>query len=141
MGMKSVTTAMLLRIAAAISAVFTAGHAMGGLKKWSPIGDNEVLRQMTTVHFQTMGATRSYLDFYLGFGWSVTVAMALHSILLWQLASPARVNGALVRPMIGTFILAIFASGAIAWWFIFPLPAIFSAALLVPLVWAYVIAR
>jgi hypothetical protein len=114
---------------------------MGGLKRWSPMGDNEVLRQMTDVHFQTMGANRSYLDFFLGFGWSITVAMVLQSVLLWQLASLARVNVALARPMIGIFILAIFAGGAIAWRFIFPLPAIFSAALLVPLIWAYIVAR
>ncbi len=126
-----------LRIAAVISALFTVGHSLGGLKQWSPMGDNDVLRQMKAVHFQTMGASRSYLDFYLGFGWSISIAMALQTFLLWQIASLARDNAAIVRPMTASFILATIASAVISWRFLFPVPALFAIALLVPLVWAY----
>jgi hypothetical protein len=132
------TTAVLLRISAAISLLFAIGHSLGGLKKWSPMGENEVLKAMETVRFDTMGANRSYLDFFLGFGWSLSVAMLLQSVLLWQLASLARSNAAQVRPMIAAFALATLASGAIAWSFIFPVPALFSGALLIALVGAYV---
>src|SRR5262249_16620078 len=66
----AMTTTLLLRIASVVSLVFTAGHSLGGLRKWSPMGDNDVLRAMTAVRFDTMGANRSYLDFFLGFGWS-----------------------------------------------------------------------
>ncbi len=135
------TTVILLRAAAVISAIFTAGHTMGGLKKWSPMGDNDVLRQMTNIHFDTMAVSRSYSDFYLGFGWTIAISMALQTVLLWQLASLARTDAAAVRPMIAAFILAIAASGVIAWRFIFPIPALFSLALLVPLIWAYAVAR
>ena len=135
------TPTLLLRIAAGILALFTVGHSFGGLQKWSPMGDNEVLRQMTNVHFQTMGVNRSYLDFYVGFGWSLTVAMLLQTVLLWQVASLARVDVARARPMILTFVVATVVSAAIAWRFIFPLPALFSVALLIPLLWAYMIAR
>lgn len=114
---------------------------MGGLKKWSPIGDNEVLRQMTDIRFETMGVSRSFLDFYTGFGWSLSVAMLLQTVLLWQLASLARTHAPLVRPMVGAFILEVSASAVIAWRFLFPVPALFSLALLVPLSWAYIVAR
>jgi ABC-type polysaccharide/polyol phosphate export permease len=80
------------------------------------MGENEVLKAMETVRFDTMGVNRSYLDFYLGFGWSLSVAMLLQSVLLWQLASLARSNAAEVRPMV---------------------PALFSGALLIVLVAAY----
>ena len=33
---------------------------------------------MTAVRFDTMGASRSYLDFFMGFGWSISVAMAAY---------------------------------------------------------------
>ncbi len=82
-------TMVLLRIAAIISVLFTAGHTLGGMERWSPMGENDVLKAMTTVRFDTMGANRSYLDFYMGFGWSISVAMLLQSVLLWQLASLA----------------------------------------------------
>ncbi len=134
------SSVIALRIAAGISALFTAGHSMGGLKKWSPMGENDVLKRMTDVHFQTMGANRSYLDFFLGFGWSISIAMVLQTVLLWQLGSLARDNALAARPMIAAFILATIASGIIAWRYIFPLPALFSLALLVPLIWAYLAA-
>jgi hypothetical protein len=131
------TTAVLLRISAVISLLFAAGHSLGGLKRWSPMGENEVLKAMETVRFDTMGVNRSYLDFFMGFGWSLSVAMLLQSVLLWQLASLARSDAAQVRPMIAAFALATLAGGVIAWLFIFPVPALFSGALLIVLVAAY----
>ncbi len=132
------TTTLLLRISAVISLLFAVGHSLGGLKRWSPIGETEVLKSMETVRFDTMGVSRSYLDFYLGFGWSLSVGMLLQSALLWQLASVARADARPVRPMIAAFALATIASGAIAWHFIFPVPALFSAVLLIVLVAAYI---
>jgi hypothetical protein len=131
------TTTVLLRISAIISLVFALGHSPGGLKRWSPMGDNEVLKAMETIRFDTMGADRSYLDFFMGFGWSLSVAMLLQSVLLWQLGSLARTNTAQVRPMIAAFAVATLAGGIIAWLFIFPVPALFSAALLIVLAVAY----
>jgi hypothetical protein len=135
------TTTLLLRIASIISLVFTAGHTLGGLKKWSPMGDNEVLKAMSAVRFDTMGANRSYLDFFMGFGWSISVAMLLQTVLLWQLASLALTDSGRIRPMIAVFALATLASGLIAWRFIFPMPALFSSALVIVLAAAYVVAR
>lgn len=133
-------TMLWLRVASGISLLFTAGHTLGGLKLWSPTGDNEVLRQMTAVHFDVQGVSRSYFDFFMGFGWSLSVAMVLQTVLLWQLASTARTNPAAVRPMIAVFAAATVASGVIAWRFIFPVPALFSAALFIPLAVAFVAA-
>jgi len=134
-------TTLFLRIASVISLIFTLGHTAGGLRKWSPMGDNEVLRAMTAVRFDTMGANRSYLDFYMGFGWSIAVAMIMQTVLLWQMASIARTDPASVRPMIAVIALATVASGVIAWRFIFPVPALFSSVLLIPLAGAFVVAR
>lgn len=135
------TRTLLLRIASVILLLFTAGHSMGGLKKWSPMGDNDVLRSMTAVHFDTMGVSRSYFDFFMGFGWSISVAMLLQTVLLWQMASLARNNSANVRPMIATFALATLASFALAWRFLFPVPALFCLVLLAVLVAAYAVPR
>jgi hypothetical protein len=135
------TTTLLLRIASVISLLFTAGHTLGGLKEWSPMGENEVLKAMTTVRFEAMGVNRSYLDFFMGFGWSISVAMLLQTVLLWQIASLASTDAARVRPMIAVFALATLASGVIAWRFIFPVPALFSAVLLIVLMAAYVVAQ
>ena len=134
------TTTLWLRIASVISLLFTVGHSLGGLKRWSPMGDNAVLQQMTAVRFDVMGASHSYLDFYMGFGWSLGIAMLLQTVLLWQMASLARTNAPGVRPMIIVFALATLASGVIAWRLILAVPALFSAALVAALVAAYVTA-
>jgi hypothetical protein len=135
------TAKLMLRIAAGISLLFTLGHSLGGLKLWSPIGSNAVLQAMKDVPFRTMGVNRTYLDFYRGFGWSLSVAMLLQTVLLWQLASLARADAASVRPLIAAFIAATLAGAVISWRFLFPIPALFSLALLIPLVWAYLLAR
>jgi hypothetical protein len=135
------TTTLRLRIAALIALLFAAGHSLGGLGKWSPTDDNAVLRAMTDFHFRTMGVTRSYLDFYLGLGWSVSVFMLLQAVLLWQISSLARRDAVQVRPMIAAFALANLAGGIIASVFIFPVPVAFSAALLIALVAAWLAPR
>lgn len=136
------TTTLWLRISSTVSLLFAAGHTLGGLKYWSPMGDNTVLQAMRTDRFDTMGANRSYFDFYMGFGWSLSVAGVMQAILLWQLATLARTDALGVRPMIAVIGLATAASGIIAWRFIFPVPALFSLVLVATLAVAYaVVAR
>jgi hypothetical protein len=132
------TATLFLRISAVISLLFAVGHSFGGTKKWSPMGDNEVLKAMADVRFDVMGTSRSYLDFFMGFGWSISIALGLQSVLLWQLAAMAQSDAAQTKPMIAAFALASLASGLIAWRFILPVPALFSVVLLMVLVAAYV---
>jgi hypothetical protein len=135
------TTTLWLRISSVIALLFAAGHTLGGLKYWSPMGDNRVLQAMRTVRFDTMGANRSYFDFYLGFGYSLSVTEIMQAVLLWQLAALARTDALRVRPMIGVIALATAVCGVIAYRFIFPLPAFFSLVLVASLAVAYVVAR
>lgn len=109
----AVSTTLLLRSASVISLLFAAGHTRGGLKQWSPMGENAVLKAMATVRFETMGASRSYLDFFMGFGWSISVFMLLQTVLLWQIGSIARTNAVQVRPLIAAFALANLALGIV----------------------------
>jgi len=135
------TTTLWLRISSVISLLFAAGHTLGGLRYWSPMGDNPVLQAMKTVRFDTMGANRSYFDFYMGFGYSLSVTQVMQAILLWQLATLARTNAPGVRPMIAVIALAVAVCGVIAWRFIFPIPALFSLVLVASLAAAYYTAR
>lgn len=135
------TTTLLLRIASFVSLLFAAGHSMGGLQKWSPTGHDAVLTAMTDTHFPMMGMSRSYLDLFLGLGWSVSIFLLLQTVLLWQMASVARTNEAQVRSMIAAFTLATLASGIIAWLFIFAVPVLFCAALVIVLAAAWWKAR
>ncbi|WP_409189814.1 LIC_13387 family protein [Bradyrhizobium sp. RDM4] len=132
---------LLLRIAAIISLLFAAGHMIGGLQEWSPMGQNAVLNSMATIRFETMGTKRSYLDFFMGFGWTIGICLLLQSAILWQMSSLAGSDARRVRPMIAVFVIATAASGAIAWRFILPVPALFSGALVIVLAAAYIAAH
>ena len=130
----------LLRIASILTLVLTAGHTAGGFSSWSPGGETEVLRAMRSFHFDVMGASRSYLDFYLGFGFINSIYLITQAVVLWQLASMARFDPIKVRPLIGTFFVASVASVFLCWRFIFLIPVISFAAIAVCLGLAYLAA-
>ena len=75
------TTTIWLKVSSIIALLFAAGHTLGGLKQWSPMGDNPVLQAMKATRFDTMGANRSYFDFYMGFGYSLSVAQVMLAAL------------------------------------------------------------
>lgn len=132
------STTIWLRISAIISLLFAVGHSLGGMQHWSPNADNPVLQSMRAVHFDVMGVNRSYLDFYLGFGYSIAVSLFLQSVLLWILGGLARAHAAIARPMIGAFAVAAVLSTLIAWRYIFPIPALFSLVLSAALIAAFI---
>jgi NADH:ubiquinone oxidoreductase subunit 6 (subunit J) len=134
------STTVWLRISAVISLVFAVGHSMGGMQNWSPVADSPVLQSMRTVHFDVMGVNRSYLDFYMGFGYSITVSLFLQSVLLWILSNLARTHASIARPMIAAFAVASALGGLIAWRYIFPVPALLSLVLCAALVVAFIAA-
>lgn len=136
-----VSTKVWLRISAIISLLFAVGHTLGGMQNWSPIADNPVLQSMRTVHFAIMGVNRSYLDFFMGFGYSLSVSMFLQSVLLWMLSNLARTHAAIAQPMIAAFAVAAGLGGLIAWRYIFPVPALFALVLFAVLVVAFASAR
>ena len=122
---------LLLRISAVISLFFAAGHTIGGRKSWSPIGETDVLTAMRTFRFDVAGVNRSYLEFYRGFGFLLSVSLLMQALLLWQLGGLAKSDRALAAPFIWTFFVASIASGILTWKFLFPIPVYFSAVLTV----------
>jgi hypothetical protein len=115
---------LLLRIASILALLLAAGHTSGGLSFWSPAGETEVLRAMRSFHFDAAGVSRTYLDFYLGFGFISGIYLLLQAVVFWQLASIARTDAFRVRPLIGSFLLANVVSAFLAWRFIFFLPVV-----------------
>ena len=121
--------------------LYAAGHAMGGAESWSPPGETDVLQSMRTFEFDVMGATRTYLHFYLGFGVYITVLLLLQAIVVWHLASLASVDPRRARPMVGTISLGSLIGTFVVWRFIFVVPALFSLACATSLTIAYALMR
>lgn len=120
---------IFLRAASILTLLFAVGHLLGGKDSWSPVGETDVLRAMRSFRFAAGGADRTYLDFYLGFGFILGVYLLLQAVVLWQLASIAKTDPLRVRPMIVSVLVALIASAFLSWIFIFPVPAIFFAVI------------
>jgi hypothetical protein len=131
------TASRWLRIAAVIMALFAAGHTMGGRSAWSPLGETPVLAQMRTFQFDAMGTSRTYLEFYLGFGYVITVLQFMLAVLLWQVSRLARENPGQARPLIATFLVAAVGSTLVTWRYIFLVPTIFSVVYTVAVALAF----
>src|ERR1041385_7549348 len=110
-----------LRIAAILTFLLVAGHTTSGLQFWSPPGETQVLSAMRSFHFDAAGVSRTYFDFYLGFGFMNSVLLVAQGIILLQLAS-SRVATVGIRPVIGTFIVASAAGAILSWRFTFIIP-------------------
>ena len=121
------TATVFLRVASILSLLFAGGHTLGGSQSWSPAGETEVLQAMRSFRFDAEGVSRTYLEFYLGFGFILSVYLLLQAVVLWQLATLARVEPARLRPLVAAFLLAQVASGVLEWKFIFAVPMVFSA--------------
>jgi hypothetical protein len=117
-----VRASIWLRIAAVIAALYAVGHTAG--MPWTPT--HEVLAQgvvaaMRDVHFRAAGATRSYWDFYQGFGLALSVLLGVEAVLLWQLATLAHA-GTRYRAMAATHLVGFVLLGLVAGRYIFALP-------------------
>ena len=122
---------ILLRIASVVFALYTAGHTYGAMLKDPKEGGplkQATLAAMRGYHETLQGASRSYWDFYMGFGWFVSCALLLFTILCWQLASLARTQPAIARPLVLTLFVISIPMTVLAYTNFFAAPAIFSTA-------------
>jgi hypothetical protein len=82
-----------LRIAAVATLLYCGGHTLGA--PWTPVtGAQEmaVIEAMRSVRFDVMGNSRTYWDFYVGFGAVISGYLAVQAVVLWQLGTLARMT-------------------------------------------------
>jgi predicted MFS family arabinose efflux permease len=96
---------------------------------------------MRTFEFDVMGATRTYMHFYMGFGVYITVLLLLQAVVAWQLASLAHVAPRRAAPLVATLSVGSLIGTFVVWRFIFVVPALFSLACAACLTIAYVLSR
>jgi hypothetical protein len=119
----------LLRSAALVYALFAIGHTMGAMFGNTHRGGQqaEVFAAMRNYTFHVQGVTRSYWDFYRGFGFMVSVLLALIAALCWVLADMSRTQPRDARRLL----VVLLAAMAFTTWFsfvdFFAAPMVFSA--------------
>ena len=124
-----ISASTALRTASVITLLFAAGHTLGGLQSWSPPGETQVLQGMRSFRFDADGVSRSYWDFYIGFGLMISVFLTAQSIVLWQLAALTKKDATLVRPILAVFFISVVAIAALAWLFFFAVPLVLALSI------------
>jgi hypothetical protein len=125
-----VNPVLLLRAAAGITVLLAVGHTLG--HPWTPVGDAEgqrIVDAMRSYRFDVMGLTRSYDDFYQGFGWMNGVYLLAHAILFWQLSNLAKVAPNYARPQVALLCIESVLVAALAARFLFWIPLGMSATI------------
>lgn len=133
--------AIYLRIASIITLVFATMHTIGGVfGKPLPGVAEQTVAVMKANQFLLFGHTRTYWDFYMGFGLSITISLLAEAVLLWLLASLAPILGARLRPILLVFAVENFLVAFNANRFFFFGPVIASTVLVCLFVAAFVAA-
>src|SRR5712672_1811350 len=112
------------RIAAVLLLLCEAGHTSGF--PWSDPTWGVDLGSMRSTHFFIMGFSRTYWDFYVGFGLFVSALLLLAVVLAWQLSGLPPESLALMRGTAWTFALCFAVITVLSWKYFFIIPIIFS---------------
>ncbi len=117
---------VLLRTAALLTIFHAMLNTFAGLLSGTSKNREEVvvLEAMKALHFDAMGSPRTYWDFYFGFGLFLTLSLLLIAVFLWQLASLAKIEPAIVRPFTGTLCIAFAAFAAVSGLYFFIAPVV-----------------
>ena len=101
-----------------------AGHTSGF--PWSDPKWGVDLGPMRSTHFDILGVSRTYWDFYVGFGLFITVYLLLAVVLAWQLSGLPAQTLALMRGTAWTFAVCFAAITFLSWRYLFIIPIVFS---------------
>src|SRR5713226_5562399 len=123
-GRQDMKASAFYRIAAVLLLLFDAGHTSGFPLSVSTWGVD--LGSMRSTHFYIMGFSRTYWDFYVGFGLFVSVFLLLAVVLAWQLGRLPPESLALMRGTAWAFALCFAAITVLSWKYFFILPIVFS---------------
>jgi hypothetical protein len=112
------------RIAAVLLLLLDAGHTSGF--PWSDPAWAVDLGPMRSTHFYVLGFDRTYWDFYVGFGLTISVLLLLAVVLAWQLGGLSPESLAKMRGTAWTFALCFAVITVLDWKYFFSIPIVFS---------------
>ena len=116
---------LFLRIASVLTLVHGALHTIGGvLSKPEPGVGEATYAIMQSNYFHVLGQTRSYADFYRGFGLAITLFLIAEGLVFWFLAPVAKNHPLELRPILWIFMIAYVVFAVISQTYFFMGPVI-----------------
>ena len=119
-------TSTLYRTAAVLILLFDVGHTIGFLQSDPKWGVDTLLASMRSIHFELQGFSRSYWDFFVGFGLLFTVFLLFAAVFAWQLGGLLPETLAHMRGTAWALALCFAAVTVLTWKYFFIAPIVFS---------------
>jgi hypothetical protein len=120
-------TRALYRTAAVLLVLYGFGHSLG--YPWSDPAWGVDVGPMQSGHFNLLGFSRTYWDFYVGHGLFVSVLLFLAAVVAWQLGGLPPDALRLLRPTAWMLSLCFAALAVLSWLYFFPIPIAFTTAI------------
>jgi hypothetical protein len=122
--------AIFYRIASALLLLFAALHTFGFRQVDPQWGVDSMIGSMRSIHFDIMGTTRTYWEFFVGFGLFFSIFLILAAVWAWQLSNLPRQTLALLRGPAWALVICFAAVTIVALLYAFIFPIVFSILIL-----------
>ena len=133
---------LYLRIASLLTLLHAILHTIGGVYGKPDLPAQQVaVAAMKANQFPLMGVTRSYWNFYIGFGLGITLFLTITAVVLWQLSSLAKTDPCRLRPIYMSFLVAFLVFAVVSSIYFFPAPAIMEFVIAICLAMAIFTSR
>src|SRR2546426_10686777 len=118
---------LLYRIASVLLLLFAIGHTLGFRQNNPEWGVGSLIDSMRSIHFDALGFTRTYWDFFSAFGLFFSVFLLFSAVLAWLLGGLPPETLARVRSIAWALAICFVAITALSWRYAFTIPIVFSA--------------
>jgi hypothetical protein len=125
---------LFFRSAAVLLLLFSAGHTLGFRKVDPRWGIDSMLATMRSTRFDAQGFSRTYWDFYVGFGLFVSVFLLFSAVVAWQLGSLGPETLPVVRSIAWALAICFAFVTYLSWRYFFIAPIVFSVVILLCLI-------
>jgi hypothetical protein len=122
--------AVFYRIASVLLLLFATLHTFGFRQVDPKWGADSLIRLMQSIHFDIMGTSRTYWDFFVGFGLFFSIFLVFAAVLAWQLAGLPGQTLARMRGTAWALVICFAAVTILSSRYAFIIPIAFSISIL-----------
>jgi hypothetical protein len=131
---KSMKASLLFRIASVLLVLFAVGHTLGFRRVDPRWGVDSPINQLRSTHFNVQGFSRTYWDFFTGFGLFVTILLLFAAIVSWQIGGLPRESLSAMSPITWGLAICFVIVTFLSYQYFFVVPVIFSGVIAVCLI-------
>jgi len=126
----------LFRIASVLLILFAVGHTLGFCRVDPRWGVDSLINQLRSTHFNVQGFSRTYWDFFTGFGLFVTILLLFAAMVSWQIGGLPRESLSAMSLITWGLAICFVIVTFLSYQYFFIVPVIFSGAIAVCLILA-----